>query len=106
MELNPSWEVNSCSATQKVPSILWNRKFYHHIHKSPPLVSVLSQINPVYNRPFSFLEINFNNILSSGSRLSAGIKRPERVADYSPAASAEVEKMWIYTSSPQYAFMV
>jgi hypothetical protein len=26
-------------------------------------------------------------------------------ADHSPPASAEVKKMWIYTSTPPYAFM-
>jgi hypothetical protein len=34
-----------------------------------------------------------------------GVKRPERVADHSPPISAEVKKMWIYTSTPPYAFM-
>jgi hypothetical protein len=34
-----------------------------------------------------------------------GLKRPGREADHSPPASAEVKKMWIYTSTPPYAFM-
>jgi hypothetical protein len=34
-----------------------------------------------------------------------GVKRPGREADYSPPASSEVKKMWIYTSTPPYAFM-
>jgi hypothetical protein len=34
-----------------------------------------------------------------------GVKRPGREADDSPPASAEVKKMWIYTSTPPYAFM-
>jgi hypothetical protein len=34
-----------------------------------------------------------------------GGKRPGREADHSPPASAEVKKMWIYTSTPPYAFM-
>jgi hypothetical protein len=34
-----------------------------------------------------------------------GVKLPGREADYSPPASAEVKKMWIYTSIPPYAFM-
>jgi hypothetical protein len=34
-----------------------------------------------------------------------GVKRQRRDADHSPPASAEVEKMWIYTSAPPYAFM-
>jgi hypothetical protein len=34
-----------------------------------------------------------------------GIKRPGREADHSPTVSAEVKKIWIYTSNPPYAFM-
>jgi hypothetical protein len=34
-----------------------------------------------------------------------GVKRPAREADHSPPASIEVKKMWIYTSTPPYAFM-
>jgi hypothetical protein len=37
--------------------------------------------------------------------LSPGVKRPGREADRSPPANAEVKKMWIYTSTPSYAFM-
>jgi hypothetical protein len=37
--------------------------------------------------------------------LSPGVKRQGREADHSPPASAEVKKMWIYTSTPPYAFM-
>jgi hypothetical protein len=33
------------------------------------------------------------------------VKRPGREADHWPPASAEVKKMWIYTSTPPYAFM-
>jgi hypothetical protein len=37
--------------------------------------------------------------------LSPGVKRPGREADQSPPASAEVKKMWIYSSTSPYAFM-
>jgi hypothetical protein len=36
--------------------------------------------------------------------LSPGVKRLGREADHSPPTSAEVKKMWIYTSTPPYAF--
>jgi hypothetical protein len=36
--------------------------------------------------------------------LSPGVKRPGREADYTHPASAEVKKMWIYTSTSPYAF--
>jgi hypothetical protein len=32
--------------------------------------------------------------------VSSGVKRPGREADHSAPASAEVKKMWIYTSTP------
>jgi hypothetical protein len=37
--------------------------------------------------------------------LSPGIKRPGSEADNSPPASAEVKKIWIYTSTPPHAFV-
>jgi hypothetical protein len=37
--------------------------------------------------------------------LSTGVKLPGREANHSPPTSAEVKKMWIYTFTPQYAFM-
>jgi hypothetical protein len=36
---------------------------------------------------------------------SPEVKRPGNEADHSPPASAEVKKIWIYTSTPLYAFM-
>jgi hypothetical protein len=35
-----------------------------------------------------------------------GVKRQERESDNSPPASAEVKKIWIYTSTPPYAFII
>jgi hypothetical protein len=37
--------------------------------------------------------------------LSPVVKRPGREADHSPPTSAEIKKMWIYTSAPPYVFM-
>jgi hypothetical protein len=47
------------------------------------------------------------NLLSNGywGALSPGVKRQGREADHSPPTSAGVKKMWIYTSSPPYAFI-
>jgi hypothetical protein len=43
------------------------------------------------------------NFYSRG--LPPGVKRPGHVVDLSPPTIAEVKKMWIYTSTPIYAFM-
>jgi hypothetical protein len=41
-----------------------------------------------------------------GSRIFSSAGRPqEREVDHSPPDSAEVKKMWLYTSTPPYAFM-
>jgi len=45
MEQSPSWEVNRFSASQKIPRILGNPKIYYHIHKYPPPVPTLSQLD-------------------------------------------------------------
>jgi hypothetical protein len=60
-ELNPSWETANCGAIQELPSILWSQKVYHRVHKSPPLVPILSQIDPVHTFLSYLSKIYFNN---------------------------------------------
>jgi hypothetical protein len=45
--VNPSWDVNSHSASLEIPHLLWNLKVHYYVYKSPSLVPVLSQMDPV-----------------------------------------------------------
>jgi len=53
------------SATQEIPHSLRNPSFHYHVHKSPPLVSILSQMHPVQNFLHYFLIIHNNIVLPS-----------------------------------------
>lgn len=72
------WDAASSVATKAISCILWNPNCHYRVHNSPPLVSVMSQINPIHVRNniswrtililSTYLHLSPpSNILSSGS---------------------------------------
>jgi hypothetical protein len=59
-ELSPSWGAVNCAAPQEPPRSLWNPKFQYRVHKSPPLVPILSHINPIHSIPSYLSKMHFN----------------------------------------------
>jgi hypothetical protein len=79
-ELRPFWEAANCAATQELPRIIRNPKVHHRVHKSRPLVPILSQIDPVHTiHPISKI---YFNIVHSPTYSTSDIQRGNLQLDH------------------------
>jgi len=69
MEQSSSREASSHLTRQEIPHLFWNPKVHYSVHKSPLLVLIQSQINPIHTS----IPISLRSILILSSRLNLGL---------------------------------
>jgi len=62
-EQSPSWEANSRSGSQEIPHHFWIQMVHYNVHKNPPLVHILIQMNPDYALTIYLFKIHFTIIV-------------------------------------------
>jgi hypothetical protein len=61
-KMSPSLEAVYCTVIKKIYQHLWNQKFHCRVHKCPPQIPLLSQINPLHIIPFYLPKFQYNII--------------------------------------------
>jgi hypothetical protein len=65
MEPSPNWEVDSRSAAQELPEIVWNPKLHYHVYKTPTQIPIMCQFIPLHPVPLSSISILFYHLFLS-----------------------------------------
>jgi hypothetical protein len=91
MELSTTRDATSCATTQGFPSIL----FHYHIHKSSPLVPILSQTNPVHTNH----TISLRSILILSTHLHLDLPNPRGLLP----SNFPINNLYIFLFSPIHA---